>query len=93
MGFAETVSSPTSSRLDSTGHPLTLWPSAYNTNSNAVRPASIHILQTRETSDPNSLMQWDTIDYSIWAARNYGLRLIVPLTGMSYTLTSLTINA
>ncbi|KAG0654464.1 hypothetical protein C6P46_001629 [Rhodotorula mucilaginosa] len=42
----------------STGHPLTLWPSAYNTNSKA----------------------WDTIDYSIWAARNYGLRLIVPLT-------------
>jgi hypothetical protein len=33
-------------------------------------------------------MQWDTIDYSIWAARNYGLRLIVPLTGKSYTLTS-----
>ncbi|GAA5869600.1 hypothetical protein JCM3774_005491 [Rhodotorula dairenensis] len=42
----------------STGHPLTLWPSAYNTNSAA----------------------WETIDYSIWAARNYGLRLIIPLT-------------
>ncbi|BGP38816.1 hypothetical protein JCM10449v2_002754 [Rhodotorula kratochvilovae] len=23
---------------------------------------------------------WNTIDYSIWAARNYGLRLIIPLT-------------
>ncbi|GAA6014735.1 hypothetical protein JCM8202_001643 [Rhodotorula sphaerocarpa] len=42
----------------STGHPLTLWPDAYETNSKA----------------------WETIDYSIWAARNYGLRLIVPLT-------------
>ncbi|GAA5975744.1 hypothetical protein JCM10908_005267 [Rhodotorula pacifica] len=42
----------------STGHPLTLWPTAYNTNAAA----------------------WETIDYSIWAARNYGLRLIIPLT-------------
>lgn len=38
MGFAETVSSLTSLRFDSTGHPLTLWPSAYNTNSKAVGP-------------------------------------------------------
>lgn len=28
-------------------------------------------------------MQFDTIDYSIYAARNYGLRLLIPLTGQS----------
>lgn len=47
--FADTVSSLTSLRLLSTGHPLTLWPSAYNTNSKAVGSASIRILQMRET--------------------------------------------
>lgn len=25
--------------------------------------------------------QFESIDYAIWAARNYGLRLIIPLTG------------
>lgn len=37
---------------------------------------------------PLASPQWDTIDYSIWAARNYGLRLIIPLTGTLETFFS-----
>lgn len=30
-------------------------------------------------------MQFDSIDYAIYAARNYGLRLIIPLTGTPHS--------
>ena len=40
----------------------------------------------RRVDLPLTCTQFDSIDYAIFAARNYGLRLIIPLTGASSSL-------